>query len=79
MNFDPFIVAIEISCIYSFYHAEKCLRSILKNNLSIGFLCENRTLRFGKPDGPVFLDNSYIHSIDINLHLYYVYLIPFVS
>jgi hypothetical protein len=47
------------------------------NSLSIGFLCENWTFRFGKLDDPIFLENSYIHSIDLNLHLYLLYLIPF--
>jgi hypothetical protein len=62
MNLGPFIVSIEISCIYSFHHTKKCLRSILENYLSIGFLCKNWTLQFGKPDGPIFTEN-YIHYV----------------
>jgi hypothetical protein len=54
MNFGLFIVAIEILCIYSFDDAKKCPRSFLVIILSICFLCENWTVRFGKPDNPVF-------------------------
>jgi hypothetical protein len=34
----------------------------LENYLSIGFLCKNWTLQFGKPDGPIFTEN-YIHYV----------------
>jgi hypothetical protein len=33
--------------------------------LSIGFLCENRTIQFSKPDDSIFLENSYIHLFDL--------------
>jgi hypothetical protein len=40
---------------------------ILEIILSIVFLCENRTVRFGKPDDPVFPENSYIYLFDLIL------------
>jgi hypothetical protein len=35
--------------------SKNCLESTLDNILSTCFLCENWMVRFGKPDGPVFL------------------------
>jgi hypothetical protein len=57
----------------------KCLRLFLENHLSIGFLYENRTLRFGKLEGPVFSEDFYIHPLDLNLQPYLSYLVSTVS
>jgi hypothetical protein len=48
----------------------KCLESIIEIFSSIDFLCENRTVQFGKLDSPIFPENSYIHSFGPILFLY---------
>jgi hypothetical protein len=57
----------------------KCLKPFLVNLLSIGFLCENQTLQFGKPEDPIFLENSSIYSFGLNLLHYHSYLVSNVS
>jgi hypothetical protein len=43
--------------------------------LSIGFLCENRTVQFDRLDGPFFSENSYIQLFDLILLHYLSYLV----
>ena len=63
LKFGHFIVSIEISCVNILYHAYIDLRTILDNELHLGFLCENRMVRFGKPECPVFQRTSECNSL----------------
>jgi hypothetical protein len=47
--------------------------------LSIGFLCKNWTVRFGKPDDLIFPENSYICLFDLFLLQLLFYLVSTVS
>jgi hypothetical protein len=58
MNFGLFIIVMRYYVSTPYIMSKKCLQSSLDNILSIGFLCENWMVRFGKPDGPVFSKNS---------------------
>jgi hypothetical protein len=42
--------------------SKNALNQLWKVFLSLGFLCESWTVRFGKPDGPIFPENSYMQS-----------------
>jgi hypothetical protein len=71
MSFGPFYFIKKIFFIFiAFILPRIFLEKLFGNILDICFLCENQRFRFGKLEGLIFLENSYIHYNDIHLYIF---------